>query len=182
MGYGFKEWTPFDHPQLGTGRNRRLGLPIRLAEPARPLARGGHIAKRPVRAPSHEDRSCWILIASPEVERLAAACTRFPSSSRTPGSCRPTFGSSAQVGVTKPVKATIEARRWWLARFGPAGGRDRSPGRPGQPVRVAFLLFRVPDPVAGQGRVGRPAGSAGRSRSRASTTRPGARRLDAGPG
>ncbi len=54
-GYGYKEWTHIRAPPARTGRDRWLGLPVRVAEPAGPMARGGDVHQRSIRDAGDEN-------------------------------------------------------------------------------------------------------------------------------
>jgi hypothetical protein len=108
-GYGFKEWTPFDHPQLGAVEIGGWDYQFAWQNPPGTLLEQvtSTNARFVLRAMQTAPR---IVVSSPEVERLSDGLYRIAVIVQNTGFL-PTWISEAarKTGVAKPVKVTLEA-------------------------------------------------------------------------
>ncbi len=107
-GYGFKEWTPFDHPQLGSVEIGGWDYQFAWQNPPGPLLEQvtSANARFVLRAMQTAPR---IVISSHEVERLSEGLYRISVIVQNTGFL-PTWISEAarKTAVAKPVKAKLE--------------------------------------------------------------------------
>jgi len=107
-GYGFKEWTPFQHPQLGAVEIGGWDYQFAWQNPPGPLLEQvtSTNARFVLRAMQTAPR---IVVSSHEVERLSDGLHRIAVIVQNTGFL-PTWISEAarKAGVAKPVKVTME--------------------------------------------------------------------------
>ena len=90
LGEGYVDWYPFEHPQLGAGRDRRLGPRALLVQPAALATRGGGDAARRLRASSSRSSRRASRSGPSSRRRSARARSGSGSCSRTPAGSRRT--------------------------------------------------------------------------------------------
>ncbi|HYI26143.1 MAG TPA: M14 family metallopeptidase [Thermomicrobiales bacterium] len=107
-GHGFKEWTPFDHPQLGKVEIGGWDYQFAWQNPPGPFLE--EVTSSNARFVLRAMQTAPVIeIASPEVERLADSVWRVSVIVRNSGFL-PTWTSEAarRNGIVKPVKATLK--------------------------------------------------------------------------